>query len=203
LLGACAGDLLLVPEGDWFERKEGFAGLIHRFNLFFKPPRRDHRAKFAVEINEHRSAPRGRLAEDTANITTIGYVRSGHARTDAYNITGSRHVFASTIAQGDIVAAAGVATKRQITDGIVANPRSIGTKRQKTDSIVRITVDVANERPDTNSCVLACLAQPAGIIVLKREITDGGVVRGAMILFKSALSPRALLLDPSTLKITN
>ena len=38
---------------DRFERQDGFAGLIHRFNIFLKPARGADRAELAVEVYDN------------------------------------------------------------------------------------------------------------------------------------------------------
>ena len=81
----------------------------------------------------------------------------------------------STITYRDIVASAGIVDKRIKTDGIVANPRSVATECIKTEGIVSIAIEVAKERPGANGRVGTCLAQPAGIIVRKRDIANSRV----------------------------
>ena len=133
---ACCIDFLLVAEGDWLQRKEYFASLFHWFNRLFKASRGGRRAKLAIRSNEYGSAARGGFSKDTANIATATYVGSGDVCPNADNVTGRGYVLTSTITYRDIVASAGVVSKRIKTDGIVANPRSVATKCIKTEGIV-------------------------------------------------------------------
>jgi hypothetical protein len=47
------GVLVFVMKRDRFERQDGFAGLIHWFNVFLKSARRIHRAELAGGVDQH------------------------------------------------------------------------------------------------------------------------------------------------------
>src|SRR6266446_1481602 len=70
LRNAIGVKLLLVMEGDRFEREDRFASLVHRFNRFLETSRRCGRAQMTAGINNHADASRHRDATNPSNICT-------------------------------------------------------------------------------------------------------------------------------------
>src|SRR5947207_15263935 len=58
--GAIGFNLLFITEGDRFERQDGFASLVHKFDLVLEPSRGDKRADLVVGIDVNCPARRGR-----------------------------------------------------------------------------------------------------------------------------------------------
>src|SRR5262249_31439775 len=119
--------LMLVAEGNRFERKDRFARFVHRFDLLLEPLGGRGRAKASVRVSEHAEPPRHRYSSDPGNIgralislhadpDRVGLSRySGVANRDV--ITARGETRAGGISEGDIVAAGGVAHKRSCAYG--------------------------------------------------------------------------------------
>jgi hypothetical protein len=69
----------LVLEDNWLKRKNGFAGPIHRFNLFLEPPRGARRAELA----------RGRPMTAEASEAGLNHSRLGKSKANMY-LVGTR-----------------------------------------------------------------------------------------------------------------
>src|SRR5436190_17232791 len=96
---------------DRFERQDGFAGLVHRSNVFLKAARGVTRAELAVGVYDHIYAiavPYCNVANvaDKASVTccegsTIAWGADGN------NVIGRSHVGAGFAADADVVATRG------------------------------------------------------------------------------------------------
>src|SRR5581483_3765766 len=121
---ACRIDLLFVMEGDRFQRKKCFAGLLHWLNFVFKPSGGGNRAKFVICVNEHATSSYTSSVEDLTDIATVAGVCTDGANTN--HAIGRHDVDTSSVAHSDIVAAVGVVHERLSTDGCVAAATNVG-----------------------------------------------------------------------------
>ncbi len=100
---------------DRFECEDGFAGLIHRFNIFLKPARGDIRRAelavgvyddvYAVAVSHYRPAN----VADKASVTYCGGSAIAWGA-DGNNVIGRSHVGAGPIAHRNVAVAGGVVT---------------------------------------------------------------------------------------------
>jgi len=142
----------------WLERQDGFAGFVHRPNLFLESARGTDRPQLAGGVNQYRygvhiSRCHPANAGDKAAVI---HIRANRA--DTSDVTRRSNISAGIIAQTDIAAADGV-HERSTPDGCVAAPRGVAEERPITVSCVEIGCGVAKERLNTGRRV----ALPAAV----------------------------------------
>src|SRR5919106_438647 len=87
-------NLLLVAEGDRFQREERFAGLLHWLNFLFKSPGRSSGAEPATWTNENGSSSNRGCTEDIADEAVVAEVSTTGA--DSNNVIGRGNAAAGT-----------------------------------------------------------------------------------------------------------
>jgi len=157
----------LVTEGDWFKRKQCFAGLFHWLNFLFKPTGGGSGAKFAVCINEDANSSGRRFAEDGADIATVVDVRTGGA--DTNNVIGRSDAAGGISTHGDIADAGRVEFERTIAQGCVG-AAVVASERKITGGRVEVASGIESERLNA----IGRVAAAAGV-ALERICTGGRI----------------------------
>src|SRR6266540_4916814 len=164
---------LVVPEADRPERKNDFAGLVHRRDVVLIPPRRyvaptQSAAAGYGDIIGVSSNDGLHVRVDLANIATVVHVLTGGTYTN--NIIGGGHAGASIEAQGSVEVAGGVAKERIKTDGRVVSAVGVAIEGLNTEGGVAAAVCIAKKRTLSERRV----AVTGGIA--KERIKTGGCV---------------------------
>src|SRR5262249_35750164 len=151
-------------ESHWFQRKDGFARLIHRLNRFLETGRGGGRAEVTSAIDQDRDAAGHSHAKNAGDISVLmswfgadadgfGFARRTNV-TDINIVTASSEIEAGLKAHGNVAAAGGIASERiKAVGGVVA---ADGVVIERLETVARV-------------------GQPVGVII-KCIITRGGVV---------------------------
>src|SRR5207249_6265073 len=153
LRGAFGVKLLLVMEGDWFEREDNFTGLIHRPNRVFEPLRGNDCSEVTVGVDDYPYPSRhsysanardkcGRLSSYPADANCLGLASNTFvAYIDIVIACGEAE--ACIIAQRDVERTGCVVQHRILTVGCVVAPCRVGTERALTAGGVVVASCVA------------------------------------------------------------
>ena len=154
------------------QREDGFAGLVHRFNLFLEPTRRTYRAELTgrVDQNWYGIVVPGCGAANIADITTVAHVCTGDGCTDANNVLGRGNVTTSTNTQCDVGATGGVGLERALANSSIEVAGCIVKKCARTIGRVAVACGIVRKRAKTCGRVVETLG-----ISGKRASTDGRV----------------------------
>src|SRR6266542_6873254 len=157
-------------KGHRLKCQDGFAGAVHRFNLFLEPSRGADRAQLAVGVYQDWDSVGvcGCNPTNVADKAAVAHVRTWGA--DSNNVIGPEDAVAGAIAQGRVVAAGGVATERTNTGGRVEVAYGVVMERTNTVGRVVFAAGVAKERLITVGHV-----KPAGGVAIERSKTSGRV----------------------------
>jgi len=137
LLGPCRINLVFVTEGDRLERKEYFAGFVHRFDLLLESLRGGSHAKFAARINENSGPSRRGLTEDASYVTDAAL--TGNTKCTRANV--------------DIVAASCLIETRFIAYAVLPLPPVLLTRAVHANGCVDPARVVAGESVNTSGRV--------------------------------------------------
>ncbi len=190
--------LLLVAEGDWFERENRFARFVNRLDRLFETLRGNDRPEVTLGIYDYPYASCNRYPIDPGDkdvrvpfssadadcvglarnasvgnidiVTASGEISTGFsAQCDVERTSGIARE--CIVTDGRVVVAACVARERKNTGGRVAVARSIACERIKTVGRVVVASGVARERIKTRGRVVV-----ASGVASERSKTRGRVV---------------------------
>jgi hypothetical protein len=171
----------LVVKRHWLEREDGFAGLIHRFNLFLEPARRTGRAELPDCVYQdwysrvYGCDPANAGDECSRLVTVADANRVGLASNPTIadidiKISGGEIVTGAN-AQCDVLASSGVVKEGVITGGRVIHTGGVVNERLKSVGCVIAAGSVESERTSPGSRVIL-----AGGIVKERSSSGGRVL---------------------------
>src|SRR4029077_3669910 len=194
--------LLLVAEGNWFERQDRLAHFVHGFDLRLETGRGDADAKLAIGVykdwigaepyskdagNKGSCLGSSRADADNAGLTSMTDVTD----IDVVKVRGvigassgtQRNVAAAGVVQeristnGRVVCSGGVARERQNTIRCIIPASGITKKSARACSSIAAARGVENERTTTHGCVTV-----TGGIITERINTIGSVgVAGGVV----------------------
>jgi hypothetical protein len=145
---------------DRFERQDGFAGLIHRFNVFLKAPRGVRRAELAVGVYDDIYAidiPYLNPANVADNYLSLASKASTIAwGADGNNVIGRSLASAGFAANGDVVATR-AEPECSLAKGLVVGTGYVAQERRDTDRGVLLPPDVLLDRAAEPVAVLKSL----------------------------------------------
>ena len=143
---------------DRFKGQDGFAGLIHRFNVFLKAARGVTRAELTVGVYDdiYAVAVSHCRAPNVADIAPVAQRSSPNAPIQI-TLSAAGDVEAGCRAQSNVAAAAGVVRERNKANGDVAIASGVVKERRLTIGCIGAADGVAKERAVTGSGVEACL----------------------------------------------
>ena len=158
--------VLLVAEGDRFQRKERFAGFAHGFDLLFIALRGNERSERAIRVNVNRpvihksvvdaadigECVRGTAGRNSADGNHIGL--AGHTGIADIDIVAARSLI-DTGSEPDsgVAAAGGVSIERRITVGRVVAAGCVVRERISASGTVKKPAGVAKERKNARGGV--------------------------------------------------
>jgi len=172
--------LVLVAEGDRFERENRFARLVHRLDVVLETLRGKYRAELTVGIYNYPYASCNRCPANAGDkggrLGSFGADADGAGLASTTNVADINIVIARSkkkagcFAQTNVTGAGGVAKKRVKTVGRVIGASGIRGERLKATSRVIAAGGVAKER----LCTIGRVSEAGG--VPKERLKPGGHV---------------------------
>jgi hypothetical protein len=150
--------VVLVVEGHWFERQDGFAGFVHWFDIVLEASGRGQGAHLSIDVNGHGEVVRiKRFLENEADIATVGHVDASN--TDTNLVAGCNHIGTGVDAQGDVVVARSVVSERANTYSRVVRAGLIELERHNTCSGIIVAVAAKRRLPGSGVVVAGGVAK--------------------------------------------
>src|SRR6266498_1010781 len=171
----------LVVESHRLESQDGFAGCVHRLNLFLEPARGRGRAELPVDVYQnwqgvgvsgchptHSGDKGSRLSTLVADAD--GIALASHTKGADIDIrVACSEIAAGLRAQGDVAGAGGVVNERILTNGRVEAADCVAKESELAGSCVCLAVGIAKERLKT-----------AGGVVVARVAKEGFMTVGCV-----------------------
>src|SRR6266700_3415639 len=171
LRSVCGG--ALVVKCHWLQRKNSFAGPVHRFNVLLKSARGTGRAELAGGVDQHwycvavsRCHP-----ANVADKAAVAYVRTCDVVADADNVIRRGDGRARSSAQGRIIVSSAVTTQRRAATSRVIAASGVVKERSSAVSRIEVAGGVELERTKTGSRIFL-----AGGVGRQRVRAEGAVV---------------------------
>src|SRR6266498_2453371 len=187
----------LVVKCHWLQRKNSFAGLVHRFNLFLEPARGTGRAELAGGVDQHRYCVAVSRCHPVNVADADNVIRRGDGR--ARSTAQGRIIVSSAVtterlgATGRVIAASGVVKERssavsriKVSGGVqlecsktgsrIFLAGGVGRQRVRAEGAVVGAIGIAQQRTISKGRVAASITSSAYVIQEKRAITGSGVL---------------------------
>ena len=209
--------LFLVAESDRFQRKDGFARLVHRLDCLFVANRRGLDTKLTTGVYPNRRSSGDRhstntghegrgLGSDRADADGVGLAANAFIA-DVDIVIAGAEIDAGVSAQCDVVAAGGVVKERFQTGGGIVIAGCVLNERANTGGRVAAASCVQQESSKTGGRVVGAgvvkkristggRVEISIVIAAKERLLTGGRVESPVVLLRSACKPVAVLLEP-------